>query len=399
MSWSKPMALGKYEPKMIRSWSGLYISEKHDGWRITWHPDEACFRTRSGAILPAPEGLLEAAADIAPENMLDGELVKPKDGPHIYYVFDAPDIPGDYKTRLQFLLDRFHGANHETVRLVQQSYYRNTERIDNVIQAELKTVTDRGGEGIVIRNETGLYATGISKDALKLKTVDTCELIVVGYHRTKTAIDSGKPENYVSSLICYTEDEMDLRITVKTEEPPPIGAIIEVKYTDKTVNGLPKFPVYLGTRADESIDPELLAKFLRIREEHFKLKNLKLQDFKSVETKVKPKGPSNGGPKNQYSLTEEQIELFEMNRNCKGIYYFDQLCRAKKTGKTLVKLDPGQFILLSSGQNTYKVTQPKKVGLLPYCTCPAWLFARLPAWERSCKHCEVVIAQSQPQVQ
>ena len=167
------------------------------------------------------------------------------------------------------------------------------------------------------------------------------ELIVIGYYRTplvESRIQTGElSPHYVSSLICWTVDQQDLKITVKREQDliPTIGSIIEIKYSDLTVTGLPKFPVLLGVREDKTVDADTLDKFIVIRS----TLNLYPQpeETKTMSTVALTKKPTlitTGKQKRTYTVSPEQVILLQKNRNYAGTFTYDDLYDMKQDIRT-----------------------------------------------------------------
>ena len=243
----RPQRLTKYDPRIVQSWRspGVFVSIKIDGWRLTWFPQEQVFRTRSGKLYQDTTGFLaEQANNISPEYMLDGELLDGK-----FYVFDAPDLPGTFHQRYDWLYQTFTWAEsyygeQEYVNLVPQDYYDMATATDEFLQSRLREAVADKQEGLVIRASDMEYTQDVSREALKLKPNDTTEVLVVAYYTTPDA-KQNQAEGYVSSLICYTEDERDFRLSIKRQQKycPKLGDIVEVQHSG-TENDLPKFQYF-----------------------------------------------------------------------------------------------------------------------------------------------------------
>lgn len=432
-TFTKPVALSKFDVKSVASWPGFYLSEKYDGWRLTWHNDQRAFRTRSGRSLSLPKEFYQEALDLSPDYMLDGELwsgyteseVAQSDAREqrlVYLVFDAPTFPGRYYDRHQYLLSIFQkkdndcasdGSTNPRIKLVTQQLYLiskskithistsksnpeaivvSKDQIEAVVREQLEHVRRRYGEGVVVRSPLMTYTDTVSRHCMKLKPLDTTSVIVVGHHRTETSATKGV--EYVSSAICLTADIEELRVTVKSINPPPVGSIIEVRHSCYTVGGLPKFPVFLGVRELHTLDPESIAKFNKIRQimatvmTDASKTSTPISDPKPIGSTKIPRAKLKDATKaSSQSLSETQIKLSLSNPRCIGIINVDDLRQAIRD-KCPVVLEVGKFAVIESGPNFYKVVRPQN-GAAIYCCCASWLYQKLPASERTCKHCQL----------
>ena len=436
---------------------GAFVSEKFDGWRLTWHPapgpGTGSFRTRSGRVLETPKmaAWKREAWAIAPDTILDGELFN-----HTFRVFDAV-LPGGYRSRWRWLQERFARMKSENILLVDQTYFPPGTFTEKALRGAMALIVARGGEGVVVRAAEQVYVEGTSGDAFKLKPVETSEALVVGYHRTSRA-EQTQPPDYVSSLLCLTEEEVDFRLAVKREKSllPAPGSLVLVKHSGE-VNGAPKFPSLLGVRSEADLDPEAAETFRRLREKLALDAPLPGRQRIFAAVDLSTKNPTLLGPEKEisllkkggakkaaqsYSLSQAQIALYQNNKNYVGLYKLEGKkavkidsratsqqrkksnlntevdfsrasqqrkksnlsskrgslrvrdsstpSKARVKGEEKINLKPGQFAVVQSGENFYKVTRPKAPGLAPYCSCPHWLYQHLPANMRRCKHTDLI---------
>jgi DNA ligase-1 len=90
---------------------------------------------------------------------------------------------------------------------------------------------------------------------LKVKTSLDLDAKVIGH-----TIGKGRNCGVLGALICALIDDGGAKTfsvgTGFTDEqrksPPAIGTIIVVKYQELTASGVPRFPVYIGDRADDT---------------------------------------------------------------------------------------------------------------------------------------------------
>ncbi len=233
--------------KNVTSW---YMSEKLDGVRAYWDGEKLI--SRSGKIFAAPSFF----TNNFPKHKLDGELwSKRGDFSNIvsivnqknshpawknltYNVFEVPDTDGNLTQRL------LHVENATYIKVVKQIKIKDKKQLDNF----MKSVEEKGGEGVVVRDGTLAYYTGRTKKALKVKSYIDAECEVVGYNKGK-----GKYEGVVGSLSCRMENMQVIKIGSGLDEhqqaiPPKIGAIITFKYYGLTSKGNPRFPIFLRVR-------------------------------------------------------------------------------------------------------------------------------------------------------
>lgn len=100
----------------------------------------------------------------------------------------------------------------------------------------------------MLRNPSAPYEGFRTSSALKLKAHQDAECTVSAHHKGQ-----GKYENMLGAFTCKDDLGREFRIgsglsNEDRRNPPPIGSIITYKYNGLTVNGLPRFPVYLHVR-------------------------------------------------------------------------------------------------------------------------------------------------------
>jgi len=236
--------LNKYSDDM--NISGWYMSEKLDGVRAYW--------ARKGKIFSPPHFFTQNF----PKRVLDGELwSKRQDFSHIssivnrknskeewkeltYNVFEVPNAKGDLQNRLSLV------KNSQYLKVIQQTKVKDRKELD----AFLKIVESKGGEGVVVRDGTLDYYVGRNNSALKVKSYKDEECEVVGYTQ-----GTGKYKNMLGALLCKINNNNIIKIgTGLTNQerinPPKISAIITFKYYGLTSKGNPRFPVFMRIRSE-----------------------------------------------------------------------------------------------------------------------------------------------------
>ena len=389
----KPMLLDKFSADTVLSWkSSFFVSEKFDGWRMLWNGNTQQFTTRAGNILSLPSSFYTEAKKFG-KVILDGELwagyqnfneISAMDKNQLEFkVFDLvmEDTPFTQRLKiLKILFKKTPLSKDSPLSLVDHFEFeeRDLEEIRSIL---LDAVVKKGGEGIVLRRGNGYYTPNErSSDILKIKPVDTMELVVAGYTisplarekgysaplypRNSNSVGSlGKKISYASSLLCLTEEKRQVSITFKAHDPPPVGSIIAVRYSDITAGGLPKFPVFLHVVPSDALDNDVVKTFKKLT-----------SSSKPVEQVLKKKSAYT-------PLSPEKIAYLQ-----KSPFYTGLFTAGKQ--KTFI-LKKGHFLLFKSERGQVYQVSCAKNGSSFYCSCPNWLFQRIPPIKRTCKHCQM----------
>ena len=242
------LLLNKYSDDInVTSW---YMSEKLDGVRAFWDGEKLI--SRSGKVFSAPPFFTKDF----PKYELDGELwtsrsdfsniisIVNKKKPHAkwseitYNIFEVPHAKGDLKQRLEIVKESKY------IKVIKQIKVKNKKHLKEF----QKSVEDKGGEGIVVRDGSLLYYTGRNNNALKVKSYIDEECEVVGYNEGQ-----GKYTGMIGSLSCRLKNLKVIKIGSGLNEhqravPPKIGAMITFKYYGLTSKGNPRFPIFLRVR-------------------------------------------------------------------------------------------------------------------------------------------------------
>jgi DNA ligase-1 len=238
--------------------TGWWMSEKLDGVRAYW--DGKRFVSRLGNEYLAPDWFVDGL----PDTPLDGELwggrkrfqrtvglVKRQDrGEHwrelVYVVFDAPAMDAPFEERLETCRATLAKRELEFARPHDHEPCRSVEHL----RAELARVESLGGEGLMLRKPGSRYQVGRSSTLLKVKSFQDAEARVVEH-----LPGAGKHAGRTGALLVETPEGK--RFSVGTglsdrerEDPPPIGEIITYRYQELSEGGVPRFPSYVGVRAD-----------------------------------------------------------------------------------------------------------------------------------------------------
>jgi DNA ligase-1 len=238
-----------------------FISEKLDGIRGFWNGKNLL--TRRGNIIHAPLWFIKNW----PNTHVDGELWSNrgefekisscimKRQLHAtqnlscwhkiqFMIFDLPKNLGTFNQRIQKM--------NNLVKITDSAYFRaiKQEKVNSIalLNQQLSTVVNLGGEGLMLHHKNAYYKTGRSNNLLKLKRHDDAEAVVIAHIKGK-----GKYKNKLGSLKVELLSGLTFKIGTgftdkQRENPPPIGSTVTFKYIGKTARGVPKFASFLRVR-------------------------------------------------------------------------------------------------------------------------------------------------------
>ena len=244
--------------------SGWLMSEKLDGVRAYW--DGKRFISRLGNVFKVPSWYTEGI----PNMHLDGEFwmgrgrfqetvgyVRRKDaGNHWrqikFMVFDAPELPGGFEERIRQLRRSVLLPDH----VGRVCHWPCIDTKD--LKSYLSEIEAIGGEGVMLRRDDSFYERTRSSSLLKVKNFFDGEATVTGYTQGK-----GRHTGRVGALTCKAKALSNSRVNLQEGmefsvgtglsdadrmNPPKIGATITFRFQELTLDGVPRFPSYLGQR-------------------------------------------------------------------------------------------------------------------------------------------------------
>ena len=234
------------------------VSEKLDGVRAQW--DGKQLLSRNGKAFAAPQWFVAGY----PETRLDGELwggrglfeqtsgivrrAKPHEGWRDirFMVFDAPDLEGDFMSRLRSLQVLIEAVNNAYLQWLSHDPIENRAGL----LKQLDQIVADGGEGLMLRRKDSPYRNGRSDDLIKLKLFEDDEAVVIMHHAGK-----GKYAAMMGSITVERADGRRFKIGTgfsdqERRNPPPPGATVTYRYQGLTNSGLPRFPVFHRIRDD-----------------------------------------------------------------------------------------------------------------------------------------------------
>ena len=252
------LLLNKYsDDKNVTGWM---MSEKLDGVRAYWDGEKLV--SRNGTIFSPPafftkdfpktkldgelwseRGDFSNISSIVNTRKLDSRVIPDSDRESrwhtlTYNVFEVPNAAGNLLQRLSIVKESRY------IKLVKQTMIKDKTDLDRF----LKSVEQKGGEGVVVRDGSLDYYASRNDNALKVKSYVDEECVVAGYSKGK-----GKYENMTGALLCETQNKKTIKLGTglsdeQRKNPPKIGAIITFKYYGLTSKGNPRFPVFLRER-------------------------------------------------------------------------------------------------------------------------------------------------------
>ena len=254
--------LQQFDPQVIQARQQSFVySEKLDGVRAFW--DGKNLYSKGGKLLTPPSFFTQNFPPFAIEgelwskrgdfenivSILKSTKKKEKWRELKFYIFEVPNQQGGILKRLEVLEAYLASQPAPFISIIPQLQLNTLQALQDALSA----ITQAGGEGVVVREKDAPYYTGRNKKAMKLKLYEDRECKITSYVQGK-----GKFENLVGSIICLDGD-VEFKIGSGMSEdfrknPPKVGTIITYKYFGLNKNKLPKFPVFLRIRSDESLN-------------------------------------------------------------------------------------------------------------------------------------------------
>lgn len=240
--------------------SGWYLSEKLDGVRAWW--DGQHFWSRQGNIFHAPEWFTAGL----PQVPLDGELwlarkqfqrtvsiVRRQDGSDLwreikYVLFDAPGHDGPFERRLEYCQQQFRREPTPFATVLPQIECRGVDHV----QAQLDSILQQGGEGLMLRQPGSRYESGRSATLLKVKRFHDDEARVIDL-----LPGTGRHQGRLGAVLVELHSGVQFAVgsgftDAQRERPPAIGSVITFRYQELSDRGCPRFPTFVRVRTDTS---------------------------------------------------------------------------------------------------------------------------------------------------
>lgn len=243
-----------------RSPAGFAVSEKLDGVRAVW--DGQSLHFRSGRPLAAPAWFVERL----PSESLDGELwmgrgsfdrlsgavrSNPVDEAAWralrFMVFDMPSQPGTFAQRYARLQELVATVSEPWLEALTQTPGSDAAALEQ----QLRTLTQLGGEGLVLHRWDAPWQPGRSQALYKFKLQPDAEATVIAH-----LPGQGKYRGRTGALLLESEQGARFAIgsglsDAQRANPPPVGALVTYRYRGLSSSGLPRFATLLRVREAE----------------------------------------------------------------------------------------------------------------------------------------------------
>jgi DNA ligase-1 len=249
---------------LAETWDGVldpmdwWISEKLDGVRAYW--DGTQFLSRLGNRYHASDWFTAQFPGVP----LDGELwigrkqfqrtvsiVRRHDEPDLwrdvsFLVFDAPAVPDTFERRIEFAERVVRDQRSEFILFDPQLRCAGIAHLHD----ELSRVLSLGGEGLMLRQPESLYEPRRSSTLLKVKKFQDAEARVLEHQP-----GAGRHKGRLGALLVELPDGTHFAVgtgltDAERESPPAIGSVITFKFQELSDAGVPRFPTYVGVRAE-----------------------------------------------------------------------------------------------------------------------------------------------------
>lgn len=258
-----PMLAGSWPatPPPLQHW---LFSEKLDGVRARW--DGQHLTTRQGHRIAVPAHFTQGW----PAQPMEGELwsgrgrfdavsalVRRADAQDRgwqavrFHAFDLPCMAGDFAHRHQALQRLLAAAPQPHLALVRQLPVADHA----ALQHWLQQVLEHGGEGLMAHHRHARHHPGRSPLLLKIKPWHDAEATVVAH-----LPGQGKYRGHTGALRVRDDHGRVFAVgsglsDAQRHAPPALGSRITYRYTERTANGLPRFPRFVRVRDDEPSRP------------------------------------------------------------------------------------------------------------------------------------------------
>jgi len=167
-----------------------------------------------------------------------------------FYVFDFPEVEGDYATRCKAMYDLSAKADTPNIPLVMVGAAYD----EDDIEMQFNQAIVAGYEGLIVRNSKGLYKYNTrSLDVFKFKKAMDEEFKVVGFK-----LDKNKHVVYElitgqgATFSCKRKGSAEDRLKDAEEAPNNIGKYLKVEFERYSKDNKPLKPVGLMFRAVDS---------------------------------------------------------------------------------------------------------------------------------------------------
>jgi DNA ligase-1 len=299
--------LASDDQKEVAGWDKIYCEEKYDGVRVIAKGNRNGFQFYTRAFNELDKAKLSGieaelikmlrGANIVGEVFFDGELtdlnrksVSGKvtqilkgtapddiDKGFIFHVFDLEKAEvlesgkgitlfSKRRKELEFLFGLFPNSEGP-VKLARQWVADTMEEVNAIYGV----IISNGGEGVILKPENHVYECKRSRNWVKLKQIQDCDLEIVGWYPGE-----GKREGYIGGLICTDASRtLEVRIgsgftdadlkSLSQNADDLIGRITAVQYnetiTDKFGGRSLFLPRFIEIRSDKNLPDDMSSMF------------------------------------------------------------------------------------------------------------------------------------------
>lgn len=170
-----------------------------------------------------------------------------------YQIFDCPSKADEpFEDRIAFVQETFRKLRIRWVHVLEHTECKGRKHLLDM----LDDICAKGGEGLMLREPGSAYVNGRSKTLLKVKRFLDADAVVRGHERGtgKNAnctgalrvemLDAkGKPAGKLFKIGSGLTDQ-------QRRSPPKVGATVIYRYQELSKSGTPRFPTFVGERAD-----------------------------------------------------------------------------------------------------------------------------------------------------
>ena len=272
-----------------------FMSEKYDGYRACYNPEDKQFYSRQNKLFRSPEWF---KSSIPPKIKFDGELWAGRENFQLmgtvrkkepideewlqiqYIVYDLPDLQKPFKERVKELekIQRIATKRWKLIRKDFEYPYNTLEcpfvvcdqiqiKQESQLDKYYQTIIAEGGEGIMLKHPECDYTNGRCHTMLKYKPTFDAEAMIIDYKQGE-----GKYKGMLGGFICqplinhgsyssidtnklhqFSISGMDDSVRKTYKKTHPLRSIITYEYSGVTDSGKPRFARYIRLRDDITI--------------------------------------------------------------------------------------------------------------------------------------------------
>lgn len=244
-----------------QSFTGWWLSEKLDGVRGYWDGEKLW--SKNGHLLHPPLAFTQGLPPFPLEGELwagrnrfeDTSATVLRQQAHTgwlklkFAIFDVPIHGKSFRQRIARATMWFRSHPSQYAFVIKQVEVHSKHQLHQ----ELSRINKLGGEGLMVRDPNAHYRSGRSHAICKVKPYQDAEAVVIA-HLNGQGRNLGK----LGALVVQNSDGITFKIGTgfnqsERQSPPAIGTTITYKYNGLYRSGIPKFPVFLRIRYDQTL--------------------------------------------------------------------------------------------------------------------------------------------------